>query len=234
VARTKDLSKIRDAFAKVLDDGEAAWSDAARTDRRKTVAEDIFLRMVVAWEEFASDWFIGAVNHDSSRFKQKTEQRLASWLTDRVGDSDYARFATAFRTPVLAIGKNPPIETVRELLDPRGGNIEFHTFEELLHRSGDQLVRRFADRVGRVRGLGGGEIVDAGLAIRNVLAHRSARAVRVMNEQVAAFPTYPQLRKKAMSKDGIGTYLAARTTGGAERLRVFKTEFERIARAFVP
>jgi hypothetical protein len=92
----------------------------------------------------------------------------------------------------------------------------------------------FVARVGQVDGAGGGEIIDAALAIRNVLAHRSAQAVRIMNERVADFPTYPALRKQSMSKDGIGTYLAAATPGGAARLLVFKTELERIAQVLVP
>jgi hypothetical protein len=81
---------------------------------------------------------------------------------------------------------------------------------------------------------GADELVDAALAIRNALAHRSRRAVREMNERVAAFPSYAHLRKKKMSSDGIGTYLNARTSGGEARLVVFRREFERIAIILVP
>jgi hypothetical protein len=235
VARTKDLGKIRGEFATVLTNGEAAWSEAAASSRRKTVAEDTFLRMVVAWEEFASDWFIAAVNHDATKFKATMERRLSEWQEQAVSESPYARYSDAFRSPVLTIGKNPPVATVHQLLDPREANIEFRSLEELLRRSADAHVSRFVARVGRVNGAGGGEIVDASLAIRNVLAHRSGQALRVMNERVAAFPSYPSLRKKSMSKDGIGTYLAAATApGGAARIVVFKTELERIARILVP
>jgi hypothetical protein len=235
VARTKDLTKIRDEFTTVLSNGEASWSDASASPQRKTVAEDIFLRMVVAWEEFISDWFIAAVNHDATEFKATMERRLREWQEQAVRESPYARYTGAFRAPVLTIGKNPPVATVHQLLDPREANIEFRSLEELLRRSADALVNRFVARVGRVDGAGGGEIVDTSLAIRNVLAHRSRQAVRVMNEQVAALPSYPRLRKKSMSKDGIGTYLAAATApGGAARIVVFKMELERIARVLVP
>jgi hypothetical protein len=228
------MTKIRDEFLAVLSDGEDAWGEATETKRRKTVAEDIFLRMVVAWEEFISNWYIAAVNHDASTFKATIERRLREWQEQAVRDSPYDRYADAFRAPVLAIGRNPSVATVHQLLDPREANIEFRSLDDLLRRSADLLVNQFVARVGQVDGAGGGEIIDAALAIRNVLAHRSAQAVRIMNERVADFPTYPALRKQSMSKDGIGTYLAAATPGGAARLLVFKTELERIAQVLVP
>ena len=75
VARTKDITKIRDEFVGVLENGQAAWDGATDTARRKVVAEDIFLRMVVAWEGFISDWYIAAVNHDATQFKATMERR---------------------------------------------------------------------------------------------------------------------------------------------------------------
>jgi hypothetical protein len=96
------------------------------------------------------------------------------------------------------------VATVHQLLDPSEANIEFRTLADLRRESAAFLVPAFVERVGRVEGAGGGEIVDAALAIRNVLAHRSAQAVRVMNERVAAFPTHPRLRKKACPRTASG------------------------------
>jgi hypothetical protein len=192
VARTRDLRKIRDTFVATLDTGEQVWVEAAGTARRKTVAEDIFLRMVVSWEEFISEWFIGAVSHDATKFKATMEARLARWQADTLKGSSYERYSVAFRAPILAIGKNPTVDTVRELVDPGEGNIEFRSCEDLLRRSADLLVPTYTGRVGAVDGAGGGEIIDAALAIRNVLAHRSIRAVRTVNERVTAFPSYPR------------------------------------------
>jgi len=64
-----DLRRTRRAFVDLLNDREDARqsSGSSPTQRRKTVAEDIFLRFVVGWETFISEWFIGCVNHDASR-----------------------------------------------------------------------------------------------------------------------------------------------------------------------
>lgn len=59
VARTVDLKKIRSTFEDVIDNGVATWNELGTSARRKTIAEDVFLRMGVAWETFISDWFIG-------------------------------------------------------------------------------------------------------------------------------------------------------------------------------
>ena len=218
MARTKSLRKLGDSYIATLDNAEATWAEVKRTERRKAAAEDIFLRMVVGWEEFVSDWFIGALNHDATRYKANQEQKLAEWLRNAIDQSEYARFADCFRPPKLtAIDRYPPVATVRRLLDPDEKNIEFRTFQHLLKRSTDCHASKFISRIAGLKAFGGDEIIDAALAIRNVLAHRSTKALRTMNERVAAFSHYPALQKKIMSKDGIGTYLAARTPAGMTR-----------------
>ena len=66
MANLMDLERLRREFTDALDRGEAAWSSATgNAESRKTLAEDVFLRFAVGWEEFASEWFIGCVNHDA-------------------------------------------------------------------------------------------------------------------------------------------------------------------------
>ncbi len=233
MARTKSLKKLANDYVAALENAGATWGEVAGTQRRKTAAEDIFLRMAVGWEEFVSEWFIGALNHDATRYKARQEQKLKAWLDDAVKRSDYAQFAEFFRPPILSIGSFPRVAVVRRLLVPREGNLAFHSFEELRKRSADCLDRKFADRVGRIKSFGGDEIINSTLAIRNFLAHRSTQALLEMNRSVAAFPGFSVLRKQSMSRDGIGTYLAT-TKGGVTRLLLFKSELERITRILAP
>lgn len=231
--RTVDLRKVRSTFERVLTDGVATWNDLNTSPRRKIVAEDVFLRMGVAWETFISDWFIGVINHDSSRFRKVQERKMDDWLLEAIGGSPYSRYESAFAKPLLDLAKNPKIARVRELLDPGEGNIEFRSFDDLRRRCRDHHVSKFVARV-ELLDPAGGEIIEATLAMRNTLAHRSSRAVRVMNECVAALPSYPMLRKEKMSKNGIGTYLAADAGAGEARLVRYATELERIAQILVP
>lgn len=230
-----DLRRTRQTFVDVLNGGEAVWDSSASAprERRKTVAEDIFLRFVVGWETFVSEWFIGCVNRDASRYRQAFEKRMNNWLQAEA-NTQYARFKVVFPPPTLLLSRNPNLEEVRDLLDPREGNIEFRTLQDLAERANQELAPRYAARTATLMGAGANEIVDAALAVRNALAHRSRRAVREMNQRVGEFPSYPVLRKKTMSSDGIGTYLNARTPGGEARLLVFRREFSRIAVLLVP
>jgi hypothetical protein len=93
------MMKIRDEFLAVLAGGEEAWVGATDTATRKVVAEDIFLRMTVAWEGFISDWYIAAVNHDATRSKATIERRLREWQEEAVRASPYVRYVSAFRAP---------------------------------------------------------------------------------------------------------------------------------------
>jgi len=230
-----DLRRTRQTFVDVLDGGEAVWDSAVSVppERRKTAAEDIFLRFVVGWETFVSEWFIGCVNRDASRYRQAFETRMNNWLQTEV-ESKYGRYKVVFPPPTLSLSKNPNLDAVRDLLDPSEGNIEFRGLQELTQRANQELAPRYAARTAALMGAGANEIVDAALAIRNALAHRSRRAVREMNRRVGEFPSYAVLRKQTMSSDGIGTYLNAKTPGGEARLLVFRREFGRIARVLVP
>lgn len=230
-----DLAKTRQGFVDVLVGGDAAWqsSQALPPERRKTVAEDTFLRFVVGWETFVSEWFIGCVNHDASRYKNAVETRMNNWLQSEA-TREFARYKVTFPRPVLELKRYPKLAEVRELLDPGERNIEFRTLQDLARRANEELTSTYGKRVAALMNAGADEIVDTSLAIRNALVHRSRRSVREMNERVAAFPSYADLRKKRMSSAGIGTYLNARTAGGGARLSLFRREFERIAVILVP
>lgn len=231
-----DLRLPRRAFLDVLDNGQAVWEQSLDGDRArlKTIAEDTFLRFIVGWESFASEWFIGCINRDASRLRRYVAGELNGWLQTAALEAPYQRYSVRFPAPVVTLPTHPRLDVVRDLLDPHGRNIEFSSFDDLRNRGHRYLQPRFASRVQTLADAGAGEIVDAGLAIRNTLAHRSRQSVHVMNQHVRAFPSYPMLRKQTMSTDGIGTYLVANTAGGEARLLIFRREFTRIARIVVP
>jgi hypothetical protein len=231
-----DVKKVRSTFTDVLDDGQAAWDQSQNADpaRRKTVAEDILLRFVVGWEAFASEWFVACVNHDARVFKKSMDKKIATWFDKELANSPYKRHKLHASAPTLVLTKQPPVSEVRALLDPHNRNIEFDSFQAFTDRTHRELAPTYANRAQALLDAGAGEIIDAGLAIRNTIAHRSQNAVRVMNRQIAAFPSYPDLRKQKVSSAGVGTYLNAHTPANEARLVVFRRELERTSRGLVP
>jgi hypothetical protein len=235
VANLMDLERLRREFTEALDRGEDAWSSATGSaDRRKTLAEDVFLRFAVGWEEFASEWFIGCVNHDAQNLLAYLNRQVLTFYNTEIDRPEHKRLKPHTTPPVVRLPKQPAVSTVRKLLDPAEGNIAFPVMERMRQRSRRELAAGYAQRVQTVCNAGGGEIIDAVTAIRNVLAHRSQRSVRAMNACVSAFPTYPALRKQSMSRDGIGTYLNARTPSGEPRLLIYHRELKRVAGLLVP
>jgi hypothetical protein len=89
-----DLRVPRRTFLDVLDNGEAVWQQSQGTDRArlKTVAEDTFLRFIVGWESFVSDWFIGCVNRDASRLRKHVQDQLKRWHQEAVKAAPYDRY----------------------------------------------------------------------------------------------------------------------------------------------
>ena len=122
-----DLAKLRDGYVVALSVGADTWADQpASAPRRKTIAEDIFLRFVIGWDTFLSEWFIGCVSHDTTQYRVTVEKRMQSWLAAEVARSDYGpngRHRGVFPPPTLSLAKNPPVDDVRELLDPDAGTL---------------------------------------------------------------------------------------------------------------
>lgn len=236
MGRAKDLERDRDTFLAVLKDGEQTWLafDTLPVAQQKTLAEDVLLRFMVAWEYFLSEWFIGAITLDARKFTSAIQSRLATWQKEAVRESGFARYERFFVAPKVTIKRRPRLDDVRDFVDPTGRNAAFRDFADYEQRARRDLAKEFNDRVAAIRRVGGDEVVDAASAMRNVLAHRSDRSVREMNARVGAMPTVADLRKPTMSRDGIGAYLRARRPSGDARLTLYARELARIARILAP
>jgi hypothetical protein len=236
MGRAKSLDRDRDTFLAVLDAGEQTWRgfDKLPAAQQKTLAEDVFLRFIVGWEYFLSEWYIGAITLDARKFSTALERRLVEWQEREVRDSDFSRFERFFVAPKVTIKRRLRLADVRDVLDPTGANVGFRDFDEFERRGRRDLAKQFVDRVAAISRVGGDEVLDAASAMRNVLAHRSDRSVRAMNERLAAMPTFADLRKPRVSRDGIGAYLRATRPSGEARLTVYTRELARIARILAP
>lgn len=237
MARTVDLTKPRDTFTRVLQNAQGAWSSSASVPlaRRKTIAEDIVLRSVVGWETFISDWFIGATSHDTTKMRQALERKLNTWLEQEVQRSSYSRWPIKLPSAKVDLLRQPRVGVVRELLDRHGRNLEFADTQELVTRGSVELASKYATRTQTLMSSGVHEVIDAALAIRNVLAHRSPSSVERLNGQIGDFPTYPLLRRATVSSEGVGTYLNATINqAGDARIVVYLRELKRVAHVLVP
>jgi hypothetical protein len=196
-------------------------SPAAERDR---VVEDAFFRAAAGLETFLSEWLVRCLSFDASTFQRTYANRAGNW----VGDQLRAGWAPAERvlgvehgsvtvTVHLGISKKHSLEAARTLLGAVDDNVPIRGTEDLVRTARDCLVDRYARRP-RDLGPHCSAVLDATVAIRNVLAHRSPRATDQMNRCLRSSNLPASLRRqtRAVRSSGVGYYLQA-ARGGRPR-----------------
>jgi hypothetical protein len=223
-------------------------------------AENAFLRVVIAWESFLSDWLMSAVVRDPSALGAKFQAELEEWTARKYGltvQQHHGASLTALKTSLHF--SSPSYEEVRQLMDPRGRNIEFDGLREFRGRAEAMVGPTYAVRARSAlpqRGRPTDGVVEAATSIRNWLAHRSQYSRSVMQSRLAAlanteltaasFPTsagsylkhwlpgphvtLPEFTRAAQAP---GSHAAA-TPHERRRFLLYVSEYVRIAWRLVP
>jgi hypothetical protein len=235
MARTVDLKKVKREFIDgVLAPTENAWlSPPAAVDARRLLAENSFLRLAIGWDVFVSDWFIGCASHDTTRFRRTLESRMLPDLQSVLTKSVLQAHLPKAQPPTSTLARQPGLKVVRDLLDPAGRNLEFDSLQRLIQEAADKLAPRYAKRAASLPAMGMADVIEPTIKIRNAIGHRSPKSVTEMYERIRAIAAIPALRKPSVSKDGVGTYLAA-SIAGRPRFLIFKDHFVSIANTLVP
>ena len=219
----QSLGVAKDPF---IDELVAACSTARNgltlpAQERDRVVEDAFFRAAAALETFLSEWLVRCLSFDASAFQATYESRAANWavneLRSRWEPSERlwkGRGTSAAVTVAIPISKKHSLEETRTLLGTVDDNVSIRRMEDLVRLARDYLVDPYARRP-RNLGPQRSAVLDATVAIRNVLAHRSARASEQMNRCLRSSNLPPGLRRqqRAVSSSGVGYYLQATVAG---------------------
>lgn len=193
--------------------------------QRTFLAENSLLAAAVLWEGFISDLLVAYINRDATRFVTHLQDALKVGLTDKQATilRKYGR---------LSIPKHLSKAEIQELVDGNGNNITFSNFGALVDQTKSWLVQVDADRF-RNRSAKEKAVVNALIAVRNQLAHRSERSQRAMNEALSIGSLHPTgLRRGQRKINHVGAYLKTKVTKkDVPRLEVFLTELQAIAAA---
>lgn len=203
---------VRDDFRQQLQDLAAFHQTgfaAFTTDSdQSTQTERSLLAAAVSWEGFVSDMFIAYINRDATRFKQHLTQSFNDHLDtaakprrvfDSFGKLDFPRHLKK--------------ADVQALADNVGNNITFPNYAELERRAGAWLIPAHA---AKFSGLTAQQkaVIDAGIALRNHIAHRSQRSLDAMNNTLAAGALYPTGIQRGPNRfHMVGAWLKARPVG---------------------
>lgn len=196
--------------------GIDAFDSAAN---QSTLTEHSLLAVAVLWEGFVSDMFVAFINLDSTRFKKDlhdafNKQINSLGMAKRVFDS-YGSIVFPMHLKKAE---------VHALANHLGNNITFPNFKELEQRASTWLSA--ADAV-KFSGLTPQQkaVVNAVIALRNHIAHRSQRSLDAMNDVLSLDVLHlTGIRRQANRFHNVGAWLKATPQGRTE------TRFETILR----
>ena len=216
----KQLSGTEDFYRKGM---SALTGDADRS----TLAGNTLLILAVQWEGIVNDMFIAYINRDATQFKES----IRNAFNEEIRDS--GRPKLVFETfGKLEIPDHLTKSQVQDLADLSGNNITFSNFDKLQDRARSWLVAQDAQRF---TGLSARqkETVNAMIALRNHLAHRSKRSLDAMNKALEAGALYNSGLQRATNRINLpGSWLKARPPNKqVTRLELFLEELKRIGAA---
>lgn len=185
---------------------------AFSTDRdRSTLTEQSLLTTAVLWEGFVSDMFIAYINRDATRFKAHLR---ASFDEHMKSAPKSQRVFEAFGA--LTFPAHLTKSDVQTLADGIGNNVTFPNFAELEQRAKTWLVPNHANKF---CGLPAQQkaVVNAVIALRNHIAHRSQRSLDAMNASLAEGALHTTgIRRTANRFHNVGAWLKSVPVGRQE------------------
>jgi hypothetical protein len=215
VSRKRDPNDVIDAFQGELSSSLALWTTIRASlgttgEIAKRVSVDAFSRAAVAFEGFRSDWHIAAINRDSTA--------LRAFLLSSVQAQVQGRFPALVNRVQVDLPLHPTLQDVTDLLDPLGRNVSLPDMASWKARANEHLMNPWK---AKLLGLPGADekLVDAVIAVRNLLAHESVSATDRMNTALGNLSGSTDGALKGgpqrITPSGVGSYLNALTTGTA-------------------
>jgi hypothetical protein len=191
---------------------------------KSTYIENCMLVLAVAWEGFVNDLFIAYINRNPDRFKQHLRNALDHHLLDAPKPQKIFNEFGVLRIPTHLSKKQ-----VQDFADEAGGNITFSNFEKLEEKASAWLVANDAQRFANLSAQQKG-IVDAIVALRNHIAHRSEMSSKNMNAKLERGQLHlVGLRRGRKKVAKVGAWLKAKPPGRqATRFSMFLTELKAI------
>lgn len=203
---------IRDDFKAQLADLKNFYSVGMvgfpKESDQSTLTEHSLLAAAVAWEGFISDLFIAYINVDASRFKMHLEHAFNEHIkTQDKSNRVFQKFGQ-LQFPVHLNKAD-----VQSLANSTGNNITFPNFSELEKKASIWLVKDHADKFCNLS-KPQKAIIDAVIALRNHVAHRSQRSLDAMNDALGVGALHTTGIKRSNNKfHNVGAWLKAIPVG---------------------
>lgn len=213
--RKVDPNGVRQDFISAVDQVEALTGLLEDVPAAAKQALELqMLSAVVYWEGFITDLFVAYINHDSRRFAADLAGRISHSVKSKFGEEAAAR-------TTVALPRHLDRATVEALLDHSGRNLAVGTVKELLALAKAILPTSGEARITSALGATDQATVDAWLAIRNYVAHRSQAAWGRMNDALGDRRLPVELQRGVNNVNSVGKFLGAQVTGVSRAKFIF-------------
>jgi hypothetical protein len=235
--KSRSLYLAKDPFLRVLQEACHLAHDARelKKSERERQVEDTFFRAAVSLEAFLSDWLARSLSFDTSRLAAATRQDLLNHLSGQAHgawapENAVYREALKLYTPTavqanVSIPRSVAANRARELLGVRDSNRSFSGAAEFKEWVGRYIADSKSKQNASELNAGDDAVLDATLAIRNVLAHRSPRAQARLRATLGSQDLPAALRSQTVTAGRVGRYLQAEQQGHPR----FQHYFQRLA-----
>lgn len=184
---------------------QSSWKTLTGAADRKIATENYTLTIGVMFEGYINDLIFAYANRNCSRVMQHLEDSVRTTLsTTPKAEAAFNKFADFKRRDHLTKTE------LKEILDPEGRNTSFPNFTAIEDRAQQWLADHHRDKF---TGLTAQQkaVVNAVIATRNNLAHRSKGSLDRLNTAFGAGALYPTgLQRNVNRIQHAGHYLKAK------------------------
>lgn len=167
------------------------------------LAENTVLTAATLWESFINDLFVAYINRDSTQFAIHLKNAFEA-------DRTVKQKQIANRFVQLSFPQHMPVQMITSLLDEVGNNVTFPSYAAM--KKGARIYLGAANAA-TIAGLSGvqGATINLWIALRNHIAHRSARSLKAMNDALKVGALHGSgLRRDVRDVHHVGGYLKAK------------------------
>jgi hypothetical protein len=190
-------------------------------------------------EGFFTEWVVRCVAMDTSTLRATLESKASNYLTAQL--PSWRNLPPAYQTMLSATASLPipprlSHEQVRSLLDCQNDNLSIRGIADLDVLARDNIADVRGSYIGKVA-TDEAKVVDATVAIRNVLVHRTERARAALNQALQSSGLSRSLRRNQNLGSGdnsVGRYLCAKPVGGSFRFEEFFAALGAVAIKLAP
>ncbi len=206
-------------FAAQLDEQfayyQSSWNTLKGADDRKIATENYILTIGVMFEGYVNDLVFAYANRDCSKVMQHLENSLRACLqTVPKAEAAFNKFGDFKHRDHLTKSD------LKEILDPEGRNTSFPDFAAIEDRANQWLAPAHAQKFTNLNAQQRA-VINAAIAARNNLAHRSKSSLDRLNVVFNAGALHPTgLKRNVNLIQQAGHYLKARPNNGDSRATI--------------